>query len=60
MMIIQELSKEIDKDSIVLPIEIPQNRNFPWTRNYLMTQRACQIISQQTRRDLHFDLDFTF
>ena len=28
MMMIQDLFKEIDKESIVLPIEIPQNHNF--------------------------------
>ena len=28
MMMIQELFKEIDKESIVLPIEIPHSHNF--------------------------------
>ena len=28
MMMIKELSEEIDKESIVLPIEIPHSHNF--------------------------------
>ena len=59
-MMIEELSKDIDKESIALPIEIPHSHNFLWARNYLTTQSTCQILSRQTKRGLHFDLDFTF
>ena len=59
-MMIQELPNETDKVSIVLPIETPQNRSFLLTRNYLTNQRACLILSKLTKRDLHFDLNFTF